>query len=258
MDLSRDQMIAALTWQVELGADEAIGDDFLDRTVAPPPAPAESGQAAAPALKLVPEGDAVEQIARGCDDLAALDAALRAYEHPLRAGTRNCVFGDGNPRAKIMIVGEAPGRDEDIQGKPFVGRGGQLLDRMLAAIGLERHSEDPEKAVYITNILAWRPPANRTPTAAESAAFRPFVTRHIDLVNPEIIVTMGNVPTKTLLDTKTGIMKMRGTWTVLETPGGTRPLLPMLHPAYLLRQPMDKHKAWSDLLVLQDKIRGTT
>jgi len=251
---TRDDLLAALAWQVELGADEAIGDDFLDRTEAPPPAPVATGSA--PVLALTPSEGNTEAIAATCADLDALHKAIDSYGHPLKAGARQCVFADGNPAARVMIVGEAPGRNEDIEGKPFVGKGGQLLDRMLAAIGLSRHDEDPEKAVYITNIVPWRPAQNRTPSAAESSAFMPFVRRHIDLIDPALIVTMGNTPTKALLETTTGIMRMRGIWAEVTTPGGTRPCLPMLHPAYLLRQPMDKHKAWSDLQALQARIEA--
>lgn len=255
MTESRDEMLAALAWQVELGADEAIGDDFLDRTVAPPPP--EQKPASAAVLTLTPPGESeTEAIAATCPDLAALNAAIDAYGHPLKSGARQCVFADGNPAARIMIVGEAPGRNEDIEGKPFVGKGGQLLDRMLAAIGLSRDAEDPGRAVYITNIIPWRPAQNRTPSADESSAFLPFVRRHIDLIDPALIVCMGNTPTRALLDTTTGIMRMRGQWAEVTTPAATRPCLPMLHPAYLLRQPMDKHKAWSDLLTLQAKIES--
>jgi len=252
---SRDEMLAALAWQVELGADEAIGDDFLDRTVAPPPPEAKPAASSATVLTLTPPGEGeTEAIAATCPDLASLHAAIDAYGHPLKSGARQCVFADGNPAARIMIVGEAPGRNEDIEGRPFVGKGGQLLDRMLAAIGLSRHDTDPARAVYITNIIPWRPAQNRTPSAEESSAFLPFVRRHIDLIDPALIVLMGNTPTRALLDTTTGIMKMRGHWAEVATPAAARPCLPMLHPAYLLRQPMDKHKAWSDLLTLQAKI----
>ena len=249
MAQTREDLLAALAWQAELGADEAIGEDFLDRTARPPPP-----DPAAPALPLDPVAGDTEAIAATCADLAALHAAIEAHEHPLKAGARQCVFADGNPQARIMIVGEAPGRNEDIEGKPFVGKGGQLLDKMFAAIGLSRHTDDPAQALYITNILPWRPAGNRTPSAEESRTFLPFVRRHIDLIDPALLVTMGNTPTKALLETATGIMRMRGAWTEIATPGGTRPCLPMLHPAYLLRQPMDKHKAWSDLLALQSRI----
>lgn len=250
---SREGLLAALAWQAELGADEAIGDGFVDRTLAP--APPKEPPASAPVLALAPPGEGeAEAIAAACADLPALHAAIEAHGHPLKSGARHCVFADGNPAARVMIVGEAPGRNEDMEGRPFVGIGGQLLDRMLAAIGLSRHEEDPAKAVYITNIVPWRPAQNRTPSPAESAAFLPFVRRHIDLVDPVLIVAMGNTPTKALLDTKTGIMRLRGSWAEARTPAATRPCLPMLHPAYLLRQPMDKHKAWSDLLTLRDRI----
>ena len=250
MPETREDMLAALAWQAEMGADEAIGDAFLDRTakVEPPP------ETAAPVLALTAPEGSTDAIAATCADLVALHAAIEAHDHPLKAGARQCVFADGNPAARIMIVGEAPGRNEDIEGKPFVGKGGQLLDRMFAAIGLSRHTEEAEKALYITNILPWRPAQNRTPSADESSTFLPFVRRHIDLIDPALVVTMGNTPTKALLETTTGIMRMRGTWTEVTTPGGTRPCLPMLHPAYLLRQPMDKHKAWSDLLALQARM----
>ncbi len=247
MTESRDALLAALVWQGELGADEAIGDVFVDRTV---PAPKPESQAA-PALALVADG---AHPADDCADLDALRAAIEAHEHPLKHGARTCVFADGNPAARVMIVGEAPGRNEDIEGKPFVGMGGQLLDRMLAAIGLSRHDEDAARAVYITNIVPWRPAQNRTPSTEESAIFLPYVRRHIELINPALIVTMGNTPTKALLDTTTGIMKMRGGWTDIMVGEVARPCLPMLHPAYLLRQPMDKHKAWTDLLALKAKI----
>ena len=154
-----------------------------------------------------------------------------------------------------MIVGEAPGRDEDIQGKPFVGRSGQLLDRMLAAIGLARGSEKAASTVYITNILPWRPLGNRTPSVEEVSLYLPFVQKHIQLIDPEFVIPMGNVSMKALLDTTTGIMRMRGKWMEARLGGRERPVLPMLHPAYLLRQPMDKGKAWADLLALEERIK---
>ncbi len=244
---SHDAMLAALAWQVELGADEAIGDAFVDRTLpVEKPAPA-----AAPPLALVPDGT---HPAEACTDLAALRAAIEAHDHLLKHGARACVFSDGNPAARVMIVGEAPGRNEDIEGRPFVGIGGQLLDRMLAAIGLSRHDEDPARAVYITNIVPWRPAQNRTPSPAEAEAFLPFVQRHIELIDPAIIVTMGNTPTRALLDPTAKITSIRGKWADLTVNDTPRPCLPMLHPAYLLRQPADKHKAWADLLTLKAKI----
>jgi DNA polymerase len=248
------ELKAALDWQIELGADEAIGDTFEDRTLAPPPPKKAAKTSARPAdAPSIPTAE----IAGECADLASLQTAIAAHPHPLKEGARNCVFADGNPAARIMIVGEAPGRDEDLQGLPFVGRSGQLLDKMLACIGLDRKSEDAASAVYIANILPWRPAANRTPSVDEAGEFRPFIDKHIALIDPALVITMGNVSTKTLLDTKTGIMRMRGKWTEATLGGATRPVLPMLHPAYLLRQPQDKRHAWADLLSLKAKIENT-
>ena len=252
---TRAELLAALDWQIELGADEAISDAFHDRALASPPAPKKRPTSAGrPAV--APTTAPNTEIARACHDLASLKAAIAEYPHELKANARNCVFADGNPAARIMIVGEAPGRDEDIQGLPFVGRSGQLLDKMLAAIGLDRQSEDQTKAVYIANILPWRPLSNRTPSVDEAAVFHPFIDRHIELIDPALVITMGNVSTKTLLDTKTGIMRMRGKWTKATLGRKTRPVLPMLHPAYLLRQPQDKRHAWADLLSLKSHIES--
>ena len=148
-----------------------------------------------------------------------------------------------------MIVGEAPGRDEDREGRPFVGRAGQLLDRMYAAIGLSRTAPAPEDAIYITNVLPWRPPQNRTPEAAEIAMCLPFLERHVALADPDILVLMGNTPCQALLG-RTGITSMRGTWT--EALG--KPVIPMFHPAYLLRKPDAKREAWTDLLALRARL----
>jgi DNA polymerase len=159
------------------------------------------------------------------------------------------VFADGNPEARVLILGEAPGAEEDREGRPFVGRAGQLLDRMFAAIGLARTAPDPESALYITNVLPWRPPGNRDPEPGEIAMLRPFVERHISLVDPEVIVVMGNTPLDALTGAR-GILRARGVWT--EALG--RPLLPMTHPAYLLRNPAAKREAWADLLALQARL----
>ena len=151
-----------------------------------------------------------------------------------------------------MIVGEAPGRDEDLQGKPFVGRAGQLLDAMFGAIGLSRRAEGPEHALYITNMLPWRPPQNRDPKPEEIAMMLPFVQRHVDLVQPDIVVLMGNSSCQAGLG-KRGITRLRGQWH--EAYG--RPALPMLHPAYLLRQPQAKREAWADLLTLKARLESS-
>jgi len=252
-------LLALAEWQAELGADAVMAEAPIDRFATPPPVtrPAAAAASAAVPAGPPPATDPVqlaEAAAAASGDLAALHAALAAYSHcDLRQGARTCVFADGVPGARVMIVGEAPGRDEDIAGKPFVGRAGQLLDRMLAAIGLSRAADDPAQAVYITNILPWRPPQNRTPSAAEIAMFRPFVARHAALAAPEVLVVMGNVACEGLLGRK-GITKLRGTWTrALD-----RPCLPMLHPAYLLRNPAAKRQAWADLLSLEAHLKGQT
>jgi DNA polymerase len=180
---------------------------------------------------------------------------MRGFEgSPLKKSARSFVFCDGLAGARVMVIGEAPGGEEDRVGKPFVGRAGQLLDRMLAAIGLARTASAPEDAAYITNILPWRPPGNRTPTQAEVALFLPFIERHIELAKPDFIFSIGNTPTKSLLDTATGIKRMRGRWVRHAATGVA--LLPSFHPAYLLRQPADKRLAWRDLLSLRAALDG--
>lgn len=244
---------ALLEWQVELGATEAILDAPVNRfeLEAPKPAPVALTPSAAPIPPQEDDPVAISQeMAAKAQTLDALKAAMAGYEHcELRRGARNLVFSDGAPSARVMIVGEAPGRDEDRQGRPFVGRAGQLLDRMLAAIDLDRGSDAPESAVYITNVLPWRPPQNRDPRPDEIAMLLPFLRRHIELVAPDVLVIMGNISCQALLGRK-GITRLRGQWT--EAQG--RPALPMFHPAYLLRQPHAKREAWADLLALRAKL----
>ena len=185
---------------------------------------------------------AARDAARTAPSLEALRAMMEAFEGcALKSTATRLVFADGNPEARIMFVGEAPGRDEDIEGLPFVGRSGKLLDKMMAAIGLDRSS------AYISNVIAWRPPGNRTPTPQETQICLPFIQRHIELVNPDILVTLGNPSTQTLLQTKDGIMKSRGRWVDYDT--GTRKIraIASFHPAYLLRSPGYKRMAWVDL-----------
>lgn len=250
---------SALEWQVELGADEAIQDVPVDR-YALDPAPATKPEkptktAGPPPIVAQPEIDAVavaKAAAAAAGDLDALAHAQAAFELcDLKRGAKNFVFADGQPAARIMILGEAPGRQEDIAGKPFVGQAGQLLDRMLGAIGLDRASPDPAKAVYIANVLPWRPPSNRTPDASEIAMMLPFVERHVALANPDILVLMGNTPCQALLG-RAGITRLRGQWQ--DVLG--RPALPMFHPAYLLRQTAAKREAWADLLDLNAKLKA--
>ncbi len=249
--------LAALAWQVDLGVTEAVGETPVDRYAAGAgaAAPAPVAQAAPAGMaQATPRLDAVA-VARAAagraGTLAALREELAAYDHcELKRGARNLVFSDGRPGAHVLVLGEAPGRDEDLEGRPFVGRAGQLLDRMFAAIGLSRTSEDPARALYITNVMAWRPPQNRDPTPEEVAMMLPFVERHIALAAPKLIVVMGNTPLSALFNTK-GITRLRGKW--MEALG--RPVLPMTHPAYLLRNPEAKREAWADLLSLQARLR---
>lgn len=249
---------AALEWQVELGVSDAILDAPLDRYALeaekPKPKPAAKAAPTAPPPAAEPQVDAValaEHAAQTAQDLPSLAAAMEAFDQcELKKGARSFVFCDGVPEARVMIVGEAPGRDEDRAGRPFVGRAGQLLDRMLGAIDLSRTHAKPERAVYITNVLPWRPPSNRTPDANEIAMMLPFLRRHVALANPEILVLMGNTPCQALLG-RAGITRMRGQWQ--DTLG--KPTLPMFHPAYLLRNPIAKREAWSDLLNLSARLR---
>lgn len=246
---------ALIDWQAELGADLPLGDAPVNRyEEAAAPKASRPAQAAAP--DPVPAQDRADPVAeadaaaRAASDLPALRAAMEAYAHcELKMGATQLVFSDGVPGARVMIIGEAPGRDEDIQGKPFVGRAGQLLDRMLAPIGLSRTAGDPAQAVYISNILPWRPPQNRTPTPEEIAMLGPFIRRHVELAAPEVLVLMGNVACQGMLGRK-GITRLRGMWD--EVLG--RPAIPMFHPAYLLRNPAAKREAWADLLALRARL----
>ena len=258
------EAVAALAWQAELGADEAIGDapvnryelaaeapkPLVSRQQAPAPAPAPEPKAAAMAGE--DPAQAAKAAAAQAGGLPALRDALGAFEHcELKKGARNLVFSDGNPAARVMIIGEAPGREEDQQGKPFVGRAGQLLDRMLDAIGMGRAHPDAERAVYISNILPWRPPQNRNPQPAEIMMMTPFVERHVELAAPELLVLVGNISCEALLGRK-GITRLRGNWT--EALG--KPALPTFHPAYLLRNPSAKRESWHDMLMLQARLRS--
>ena len=248
-----------LDWQIELGADEAILDEAVDRfaledqpkpVVASAPTPAARSTPAAPQPEAVDAIKVARAAAAAATDLPSLKVEMEAFPHcPLRETAKQLVFADGVPAARVMIVGEAPGRDEDIQGKPFVGRAGQLLDRMLAAIGMDRRSDDPAHAVYITNMLPWRPPQNRDPTPEELAMLGPFIRRHIELADPDILVLMGNWACQGMMG-KRGITRLRGQWAEVMD----RPAIPMFHPAYLLRKPHDKAKAREDLLSLKARL----
>lgn len=252
--LDAETALALLQWQAELGADEPCLDAPLDRYDQPAPAPAPGPAAPAPrppdtALDLAAQAEAMAAAATSLAELAAAQEAFDGIE--LKKGARNFCFADGNPSARVMIIGEAPGEEEDNQGRPFVGRAGQLLDRMFAAIGLSREAVDAERALYITNVLTWRPPGNRRPEPAEIAVMLPFLRRHVELAQPEVVVLMGNTPCMAALN-RQGILKLRGTWT--EAFG--LPALPMTHPSYLLRTPAAKREAWADLLSLAARLDG--
>ncbi|WFP62057.1 uracil-DNA glycosylase family protein [Mesorhizobium sp. WSM4904] len=208
-----------------------------------------------PATAAVPdEAQALlaRQLAASASTLDELRQHMAAFDGcNLKFTAKNLVFADGNPNADLMLVGEAPGRDEDLEGLPFVGRSGRLLDRMLAAIGLDRTS------AYIANVIPWRPPGNRTPTPHETEICRPFIERQIELVNPKVLVNLGGPSAKTLLNTTEGILRLRGNWRVHTTASGVAiPAMPTLHPAYLLRTPAHKKLAWRDFLEVKAKLRA--
>lgn len=189
------------------------------------------------------------RIAATAPTLAALEVALRGFNGcSLKATAKNLCFYRGAETARIMLIGEAPGRDEDLEGKPFVGRAGQLLDKMLAAIGLS------ELDVHITNVVYWRPPGNRTPTPQEALACRPFLERQMTLVRPEIVVALGGSAAKEVLGISEGIMKLRGKWRTVQVGSDTAAAIATLHPAYLLRTPAAKQLAWSDLIQIKKKL----
>ena len=195
---------------------------------------------------------AARDMAAGAASLDELQSCLAAFEGcNLKLTAKKLVFADGNPQARLMFVGEAPGRDEDLQGKPFVGRSGQLLDRMLEAISLDRSS------AYIANVVPWRPPGNRTPTPQETEICKPFIRRQIELVNPDVLVFLGAAAAKTLLGVEDGIRKMRGRW--MTYPGRDKVIaaIATYHPAYLLRSPLEKRLSWRDFLSIRDRLSGS-
>ncbi len=256
-----------LAFYLEAGVDCALGDAPVDRLAEPDSAPITAAAAPReilppkaarelpPAMPAVPRADvalapdaaiaSAREAARTAPSLEALRQLLENFDGcALKHTATRLVFADGNPQARVMFVGEAPGREEDIEGLPFVGRSGKLLDRMMAAIGLDRSK------VYIANVIPWRPPGNRTPTPQETQICLPFIQRQIELVDPDVLVTLGNPATQTLLATRDGIMKTRGKWVEYDT--GTRPIraIATFHPAYLLRSPSYKRMTWQDLLAI--------
>ncbi|MEM7320462.1 MAG: uracil-DNA glycosylase, partial [Pseudomonadota bacterium] len=241
---------ALLEWQVEMGVTDTILDAPVDRFALQDQTPPAREPTTAPSPRPKADIDPVvvaQTTAGQCGTLDALRQAMDQFTHcDLKKGARQLVFADGTADASVMIIGEAPGRDEDREGRPFVGRAGQLLDRMLAAIDLDRTQN-----VYITNVLPWRPPQNRDPRPDEVAMMKPFLERHVALIRPKVLVLMGNISCQAVLG-KRGITRMRGKW----DQALSLPVIPMFHPAYLLRQPSMKRQAWADLLELQAKLRS--
>jgi len=284
------ESVSALRFLLDCGVDEVIGEEPTDwsalsprpRTqsavaspaptrpapsaAAPQPAPRQNVPPPAPARPADPgplgaaeAGQSARVAASAAQTLDALKEALAAFDGcALKKTATNLVFGMGSRQARIMLIGEAPGENEDRQGLPFVGPAGQLLDRMLGAIGLDRHADDPAKAVYITNMLPWRPPGNRSPTDSEIAACMPFMVRHIELLSPDILIFAGGISAKAMLNRTEGITRLRGRWFEYGSAGLKKSVaaIPMLHPAYLLRNPDAKREAWKDLLALRVKLDG--
>ena len=269
--VTHSELAAALRWQMEMGVDVALVDSPAPQaelqTISlkvgvqqqnKPPAAGPPSAAAAPSDDILPvlfSSQTPDSDLAAVKTLDMLRSALASFDGcALKKTASNLVFADGNPEAKIMIIGEAPGGDEDRMGLPFVGAAGQLLDKMLAAIGLDRQH------VYITNILPWRPPGNRTPSPEEVALMWPFLRRHIQLKAPKVIFALGGSSAKLLLSTTTGILKLRGQVQEIDFGDAGQanviPVLPSLHPAYLLRAPKMKQKAFQDLLALKSMCRG--
>lgn len=287
---SKTDARAWLDWYAEMGVVDLVAEEPLDRFDRPdtaraashathrdlpsgrqaPPAVEEDGppawvleEDAAPARPAPASPPSARQgggaiadaraLAASCDSLEALASALKDFDGcPLKETAINLCFADGNPASPVMLIGEAPGAQEDRQGKPFVGPSGQLLDRMLATIGLDRTK------VYITNVIYWRPPGNRSPTAAEIAICQPFLERQIELIRPKFLVFVGGIAARALLGRTEGVTKLRGRPFVYKMPNDEQeiPSLVMFHPAYLLRQPAQKRYSWRDLLSIQKSIKN--
>jgi len=258
----RAALLRLLEWQSAMGADDVVLDAPRDRTQ-PKPKPVDRPRPATPAAPVlaaptatVPQSAMLagaNELAAAAKDLAALRIAVESFDGcSLRRTATHTVFADGNPDAPLMLIGEAPGADEDRIGLPFVGRSGQLLDRMLATIGVRRAEN-----AYITNVLFWRPPGNRKPTPEETAICLPFVWRHIALKRPKIVVLCGGTATATLLNRNDGITRLRGRWLDLMVPDlGPVPALATYHPSFLLRAPAHKSESWRDLLAIQSRMNS--
>ena len=249
--------LAALAWQVDLGATEVIGDAPLNRydlpeAAKPLPRMAVAAEAAIFAPSIADPVAAAEAAADAAQSLPDLRAALDGFEPcELKKGARNLVFGQGQTGARVLVLADAPAVEDDREGACFVGAAGGLLDRMFAAIGMARDSSDPTRALYLTHVSPWRAPQDRALHRDEIAMLRPFVARHIGLVNPDVIVAMGSAALAALLQAD-ATPRARGQWG--QALG--KPVLSMTHPSLLLRTPAAKREAWADLLALQAKLRG--
>jgi uracil-DNA glycosylase len=272
MSLDPQAARALLAFYLEAGADALVGEQPVDRMAEEPalpsardaqseldakpargsgatarraerPAPATATGAPPPPEVAVMAAREAASSAKTLDELRALLENFRGCA--LHATATQLVFADGNPDGRVMFVGEAPGYEEDLSGRPFVGRSGKLLDRMMEAIGLDRGS------AYIANVVPWRPPGNRTPTPQETAICLPFIRRQIELADPDILVCLGQPSTQTLLGTREGITRTRGRWFKYDTGSREIRALATLHPAYLLRQPLQKRLAWRDFLAIK-------
>ncbi len=267
--LDQSEIIAALCWQGEIGVDEALDDQPADwssftarsgtaqrpaaQSSALAPVPTRPPASSRPVISDAPVPGSAElrQSLAGVTDLAGLRAALSQFEDcSLKHTAMTLVFSDGNPEARLMLVGDPPGEDEDRAGLPFAGANGRLLDRMLAALGLDRTK------VYLTSVLPWRPPGNRSPTHAEIALCLPFIERHIALVKPQALVLFGSVAAKSLLGRSEGLPRLRGQWFDFRPPGTTQilPTMATYHPSYLLKSPLHKREVWRDLLMIKSKL----
>ena len=254
-----------LRWHVDAGADEAIGERALDRyaaareakaTAPVPPTPPAAPPAPARQAARPPAPDALRaacDLAAAASTVEELHRALEGFDGcALKKTATNLVFGDGNPDARLILIGEAPGAEEDRQGLPFVGPSGRLLDAMLASIGIDRGE------VFISNTVFWRPPGNRNPTTTEMAICLPFVERLVELVDPEVLVALGGAAAKSLLAQNESVGRLRGRWFTYSTPRLPRPVpaTAIYHPAYLLRTPAQKRATWRDLLGIRQKLGG--
>lgn len=257
--IENTDMASLLRWYVDSGVDETIGDETLDwfalsekRTQKPRTKNlSATGQKAATMVSVDQIAAEAEQLAASCNSLDELNTAIKNFDGcRLKKTATHTVFCDGNPDSSIMVIGEAPGVDEDRQGKPFLGISGQLLDKMFAAIDLSRG-----KNLYMANILPWRPPGNRTPTAEEITICLPFIKRHIALFDPKLIILLGGISANSLLGSTVGITRLRGKWADYNLKDNIIPVRPLFHPDYLLRQPKAKGDTWRDLLEIKARIK---